>query len=84
MLLLFYVLRLTGYDFFAKIILILGSMFFYGFWNLVYLPILLGSIAINFAIAKAILARNPICAICGGGGQHIAISLPFVSTNIPK
>ena len=69
MLLLFYVLRLTGYDFFAKIILILDSMFFYGFWNLVYLPILLGSIAINFAIAKAILARNPICAICGGGGN---------------
>lgn len=39
----------------AKIFLIISSLFFYAFWKVAYLPILLGSIIINYALAKAIL-----------------------------
>ena len=38
--------------------LLLSSLAFYGYWDINYLPILLGSIAINFGIAKLILDTN--------------------------
>ena len=43
---------------FAKIFLISASLFFYAFWKLAYLPVLLGSIAINYALAKLILKNS--------------------------
>lgn len=39
----------------AKYFLILASLFFYAYWKLIYLPILLGSILINYSFARAIL-----------------------------
>lgn len=55
----------------AKIFLVLASLFFYAYWKLAYLPILLGSIVVNYMIAKAILthnamSKNPLNAIRGG------------------
>ena len=38
----------------SKVFLVLASLFFYAFWKIEYLPILLGSIIINFLIALAI------------------------------
>ncbi|WP_300794677.1 hypothetical protein [Helicobacter sp. UBA3407] len=58
MLLGFYVLRFYQQDFLAKVFLILGSLFFYGFWNPSYLVLLLGSIGVNFLIGKIILNAN--------------------------
>ncbi|MGI0406116.1 MBOAT family O-acyltransferase [Helicobacter himalayensis] len=38
----------------SKIFLVLASLFFYAFWKVEYLPILLGSIVINFLLSLAI------------------------------
>ncbi|MDF2857299.1 MAG: acetyltransferase, partial [Neobacillus sp.] len=35
----------------AKIFFVLANLYFYSFWNIKYLPIILGSIAINFTMA---------------------------------
>ena len=40
----------------ANIWLLLASLFFYGYWEINYLPVLLTSIAVNFAIIRRILA----------------------------
>jgi alginate O-acetyltransferase complex protein AlgI len=34
------------------------SLFFYGWWNVNYVPLILGSMAANFAIGRS-LSRNP-------------------------
>ncbi len=39
----------------SKIWLIGGSLFFYGYWNLIYIPLLLASIFMNFFVGAAIL-----------------------------
>lgn len=39
----------------AKGFLVLASLFFYAYWKLIYLPILLGSIFINYLLAQGIL-----------------------------
>lgn len=45
----------------AIIVLLAASLFFYGYWNPVYLLLLGGSILINFALARAISgAENPL------------------------
>jgi hypothetical protein len=41
----------------SKVYLIGGSLFFYGYWNIAYIPLLLGSIFVNFFVAKAL--ANP-------------------------
>lgn len=47
---------LNKYGFFtaAKVFLILASLFFYAWWNPVYLPIMLGSILVNYAFSLGI------------------------------
>jgi len=40
--------------YFAKILLIVASLFFYAWWKLEYLPILLASIVFNFTVADLI------------------------------
>jgi alginate O-acetyltransferase complex protein AlgI len=42
----------------AVIWLALASLFFYGYWNPLYLPLLLGSILFNFGIARRIAAAT--------------------------
>ena len=47
----------------AKGFLVLASLFFYAYWKLIYLPILLGSMLVNYGVVRGILrGRN------GGGG----------------
>jgi alginate O-acetyltransferase complex protein AlgI len=43
----------------AKIWLTLASIFFYGYWNIAYLPLLLLSIAFNYYLGRAINATKP-------------------------
>jgi alginate O-acetyltransferase complex protein AlgI len=43
----------------AKIWLTLASLFFYGYWNIAYLPLLLLSMAFNFYCGRAISAEKP-------------------------
>ncbi len=78
MLLGFYCLRAFKQDFLAKVSLVLGSLFFYSFWNPSYLPLLLGSIGVNFVIGKRILnsfSRTPSVVLSalpierGGGAK---------------
>ncbi|WP_299546008.1 MBOAT family O-acyltransferase [uncultured Helicobacter sp.] len=68
MLLGFYGLRFLHKDFLAKLFLVLGSLFFYAFWEVKYLALLLLSILINYGIATLILksfAKNNM-----GGGHN--------------
>ena len=41
----------------VDLVLITGSLVFYGWWNPIYLPLILGSIAVNYAIANFITAE---------------------------
>jgi alginate O-acetyltransferase complex protein AlgI len=43
----------------SKIWLIVGSFFFYGYWNIDYIPLLLGSIFVNFFIGSALANHTP-------------------------
>ncbi len=43
---------------FAKIFLVLVSLFFYSWWNLAYLPILIGSIVFNYFLSLAFLLEK--------------------------
>jgi D-alanyl-lipoteichoic acid acyltransferase DltB (MBOAT superfamily) len=43
---------------YSQLWLMLASLLFYSVWNPVYLPLLLGSIAFNFAVSRGILARQ--------------------------
>lgn len=68
----------------AKLFLVLSSLFFYAYFKLEYLPILLGSIVINYYFALAILrsshtltytptcnlSRDSLLSTFGGGGKH--------------
>ena len=61
----FYALRFLGQNTLAKVFLLLGSLFFYAFWEVKYLAILLFSIIVNYGIATYILKQYEIS---GGGG----------------
>ena len=52
----------------AKGFLVLASLFFYAYWKLIYLPILLGSMLVNYGVVRGILrsGRN------GGGGGKLS------------
>jgi D-alanyl-lipoteichoic acid acyltransferase DltB (MBOAT superfamily) len=43
----------------AKLWLAVASLFFYAYWNVLYLPLLLGSILFNFAIARVLSGALP-------------------------
>ena len=52
----------------AKGFLVLASLFFYAYWKLIYLPILLGSMLVNYGVVRGILrGRNG-----GGGGKRFS------------
>lgn len=51
----FYGLKYFKQNFLAKLFLVLGSLFFYAFWEIKYLGILLFSIFTNYGIALLIL-----------------------------
>ncbi len=55
----------------AKLLLVTASFFFYGYWKLAYLPILLGSICVNYYIAKLLVHR------IGRPRRHLVTGLAF-------
>ena len=68
--------RFKAHFLYAKIFLIVSSLFFYAFWKVAYLPILLGSIIVNYLLAKAILKDslksnhlNQSIIMTNGGGE---------------
>lgn len=74
MLLGFYGLKYFHQNFLAKLFLVLGSLFFYAFWEVKYLGLLLLSIVVNYAIATLIL-RNFAKVVGGGGGIKLRFYL---------
>lgn len=48
----------------SKGFLVLCSLFFYSWWNILYLPIILSSMIVNFVIGKQL--SKIICPIGGG------------------
>lgn len=38
----------------SNYVLIGSSLFFYGYWNIIYLPLIIGSVIVNFLIAKKV------------------------------
>lgn len=63
----------THYMNLAKGFLVLASLFFYAYWKLIYLPILLGSILVNYFLAQGIvkslyLTREANSMNFNGGG----------------
>ncbi len=51
----YYALCLLGRNRFGRWWLILSSLFFYGFWKPIYLPLIIGSILFNYSISSHIL-----------------------------
>ena len=45
-------------DTLSKAVLLTASMVFYGYWNTTYLPLLIGSILLNYIIAAAVTQRR--------------------------
>jgi len=43
--------RYTSYTT-ANLYLLAGSVFFYGYWNYLYLPLIIGSVLVNFTLGK--------------------------------
>lgn len=72
----FYALKRMGYFRASKIFLVLGSLFFYGYWKLSYLPILLLSMGVNYFFALKINHS------CRGGGIRKRWLIVGVSFNL--
>ncbi|MRN53444.1 MBOAT family O-acyltransferase [Paenibacillus monticola] len=56
------------YFFIAKLWLALSSLFFYGWWNMHYIPLILLSIAVNYVVGRRLLsstARRSVILILG-------------------
>jgi D-alanyl-lipoteichoic acid acyltransferase DltB (MBOAT superfamily) len=52
-------LRLSGRPNAAKLLLVLASLFFYGWWDVRYVPLIVVSVAVNFAIGR-LTGRNEV------------------------
>ncbi|WP_418179815.1 MBOAT family O-acyltransferase [Aliarcobacter lanthieri] len=44
----------------AKIWLVVGSLFFYSYWNIIYLPLILLSIFVNYGVGLSLVNHNKI------------------------
>lgn len=66
----FYLLKKLHYFIGAKLFLIAGSLFFYGYWKISYLPILLFSIVANYGIASLIQNSSQSNTSIGGGVEE--------------
>ncbi len=57
----------------AKGFLVIASLFFYAYWKLIYLPILLGSIVVNYCLAQSIVRSFTKQIVDSNGGGEINI-----------
>ena len=54
----FFALGTSGHHRLAVMWLTLASLFFYGWWNITYVPLLLGSMVVNYAIGRVLARRR--------------------------
>lgn len=54
----------------GKVWLVLASLFFYGFWDIRYLPLILGSILLNFAIGTGLAQSHKRVCSSEGTARH--------------
>ncbi|MFN7972691.1 MAG: MBOAT family O-acyltransferase [Acidobacteriota bacterium] len=82
----FHLLNGRGWSEAAKGWLLLASMVFYGYWNVRYLPVILGSGTLNYAIgrafhrtsgAKGTEARRRYALLCAGVAVNLALLAYF-------
>jgi alginate O-acetyltransferase complex protein AlgI len=74
-LLTYHLLRIRGWQVAAKLAMILASLVFYGWWDPRYVPLVLGSIAVNYGLGAAIhRVREP--------GRRKAILLLGLALNL--
>ena len=69
----FYALKSLGHFQFAKVFLILASLFFYGYFKVEYIFILIFSVLINFTLANLILRQNANKQTTNRNGQLFLI-----------
>ncbi|MFD0711936.1 MBOAT family O-acyltransferase [Paenibacillus sp. GCM10027626] len=56
--LIYFVLNRMRLSYAAKVWLALASLFFYGWWDVKYVPLILGSIAFNYLIGRLLMRRS--------------------------
>lgn len=61
----------------AKAWLLIGSLFFYAYWNIYYLPLLLGSILFNYCMGSIILNYKSKVALFFGMALDLALLFYF-------
>jgi D-alanyl-lipoteichoic acid acyltransferase DltB (MBOAT superfamily) len=57
----------------AELFLLAASLLFYGWWNPIYLPLLLGSALVNFFIGKQLSLRASPALLGGGIGFNVLL-----------
>ncbi len=58
----------------AKLFLVLASLFFYSWWNPVYLPLILGSMVFNYLVGQKLAhSRKPKLLLVFGVGVNLAL-----------
>ena len=59
---------------YAKVFLVLSSLFFYSWWNPVYLPLILGSMLFNYLVGRQLSRQNrPKYLLIIGVGANLAL-----------
>ncbi len=60
----------------GKAWLVLTSLFFYGYWNPIYLPLIVGSMLVNYGIGSALSKESP------AGGRRVASKRMVLSVGV--
>lgn len=61
----------------AKVVLLLASLVFYGYWNVDFLPLLLGSIGVNYGLSLAIARSRSALLLAGAVAGNLALLFYF-------
>ncbi|MDF1879352.1 MBOAT family protein, partial [Sulfurimonas sp. SAG-AH-194-C20] len=61
----------------SKVFLVFSSLFFYSWWNVVYLPIILSSMLINYTLGKALYNTNKKTLLSIGISINLLLLLYF-------
>ncbi len=70
----YFALHRYGNALVAKLFLVLASLFFYSWWNPVYLPLILGSMVFNYVVGQRLArSRKPKLLLFFGVGVNLAL-----------
>ncbi len=61
----YFVLNRKKWTFAAKTWLVLVSLFFYGYWNPIYIPLIAGSILFNYVVGSSLIRKSSFLAPSG-------------------